>query len=364
MASFGKKEEKKPTEKPKDLAGLLAQVNKACKEEGETEPALRMLFDNAATNVVPITTGSLALDAAIGIGGFPRGRIIEIYGPEASGKTTLTLATIAAEQAAGGVCAFLDMEHAMDPKLMVGCGIDTTKLIFSQPKHGEQCFDILRMIVESGKVSLVVVDSVAAMTPKKELEGEMEDANMGEQARMMGKGLRKISGLTNQTKTTVIFINQLREKIGVMFGSPETTPGGKALKFYASVRLDVRKKEVLTDSSQKVIGNNVKVKVVKNKVSNPFAETHVNIIFGKGVDNSKDIAELGEKFGLIKKAGSFYQYLDNPKSNGIPNFSNWLRENPLLLKEITAKIGEAIAKSKGAFTPDSNPEVDGEEPAE
>ena len=362
--AFGKKEEKKPLEKPKDLASLMSQVNKVCKDDGDSEPALKMLFDNATTNVIPISTGSLALDSAIGIGGFPRGRIIEIYGPEASGKTTLTLATIAAEQAAGGTCAFLDMEHAMDPKLMVGCGIDITKLLFSQPKHGEQCFDILRMIVESGKVSLVVVDSVAAMTPKKELEGEMEDANMGEQARMMGKGLRKISGLTNKTKTTVIFINQLREKIGVMFGNPETTPGGKALKFYSSVRLDVRKREPITDSSKKVIGNNVKVKVVKNKVANPFAEVFVNIIFGKGVDNGKDIAELGEKFGIIKKTGSFYQYGDNPKANGLDNFSNFLRDNPAVLKEITAKISAEIAASKQDFTPQDNPETDGEEPAE
>lgn len=315
---------------------------------------------DSKSDVEVSSTGSIALDNALGVGGLPKGRIVEIFGPEASGKTTITLVTIAKCQANGGRCAFIDAEHALSPALATGCGVDWDSLLFAQPNSGEQSLDVVCKLVESGKVDIVVVDSVAALTPQAELDGDMDSVQMGAQARMLGKGLRKIKGAASKSHCIVIFINQLREKLGVMFGNPETTPGGKALKFFSSVRLDVRRKESIT-KNKKIIGNSLRVKVVKNKVAIPHEVAEFDLYFGKGIDNTKDVIVIGAELGVITKKGSgFYQYDDNVKANGLNNFIEKMDEFGKR-EEIEAAVYKAMADSPvvRAVPDDSEEDDDG-----
>lgn len=284
-----------------------------------------------------ISTGSLTLDVALGIGGLPRGRVIEIYGPESSGKTTLSLQAIAECQKAGGTAAFIDAEHALDPIYAEKLGVNLKDLIVSQPDTGEQALEVTDMLVRSGAVDLVVVDSVAALTPKAEIEGEMGDSHMGLQARLMSQALRKITGNINRSNCMVIFINQIRMKIGVMFGSPETTTGGNALKFYASVRLDIRRIGAVKEGDE-IVGNETRVKVVKNKVAPPFRQAEFNIMYGLGVDRQSEIIDLGVKLELVDKAGSWYSYKGDRIGQGKANVARYLRENPEISNEIEAQI--------------------------
>jgi recombination protein RecA len=289
--------------------------------------------------VEAIPTGSLSLDLALGVGGIPRGRVTEIYGPEASGKTTLAQHIVAEAQKMGGVCAFIDMEHALDPAYAACCGVDVDELYIAQPDTGEQALEIGETLVRSGAVDVVVVDSVAALVPRAEIEGDMGDATMGMQARLMSQALRKLSGAIKQTNTAVIFTNQLRMKIGVMFGSPETTTGGRALKFYASVRLDMRRIESIK-VGQEVVGNRVRVRVVKNKVAAPFRVAEFDIMYNEGIAKVGDILDLGVKIDLITKRGSFYSYGETRLGQGRENAKNYLRENPEMASEIEAGIRE------------------------
>jgi len=290
---------------------------------------------NQIVEVIP--TGSIALDIALGIGGLPRGRIVEIYGPESSGKTTLTLHAIANAQAAGGICAFIDAEHAFDAEYAKKLGVDIDALLVSQPDTGEQALEIMDMLIRSGALDLVVVDSVAALVPRAEIEGEMGDSHMGLQARLMSQALRKITGALHQSKTTAIFINQLREKIGVFFGSPETTTGGKALKFYASVRLDIRRIETLKDG-QDAVGNRTRVKVVKNKMAPPFKQAEFDIIYGTGISREGSLIDLGAEVGIVKKSGAWYTYEADQLGQGKENARTFLIDNPDLANEIEGKI--------------------------
>jgi recombination protein RecA len=329
------KEKVKTKEEIEDLDSVLKEINGKdgglIKLGGETD------------KVESLTTGSISLDRAIGIGGFPRGRIIEIYGPEASGKTTIALGAIAEAQRAGHKVAFLDMEHALDPKMARGIGVDWDKLLFSQPNYGEQCLDIACKLVATGKLAIVVIDSVAALIPKVELDGEMDDVQMGAMAKMMAKGLRKLVPVCQETGTMVIFINQLREKLGVMFGNPETTPGGKALRFAASVRLDVRRKEQIKDG-ERVLGNHLKVKVVKNKVAEPHHVAEVDLYFGKGIDNLKDVIESAIELNIIIKKGSSYFEYGDIKAAGKDKLISALNAEPAKRKEledgVRARFGE------------------------
>ena len=284
-----------------------------------------------------ISTGSLGLDIALGIGGFPKGRVIEIYGPESSGKTTLTLQTIAECQKNGGIAAFIDAEHALDPIYAEKLGVNLDQLLVSQPDNGEQALEVTDMLVRSGAVDLVVVDSVAALTPKAEIDGDMGDSHMGLQARLMSQALRKISGNINRSNCMVIFINQIRMKIGVMFGSPETTTGGNALKFYASVRLDIRRIGSVK-SGEEIIGSETRVKVVKNKVAPPFKQAEFNILYGQGVDRLSEIVDLGVKQGLIDKAGAWYSYKGDKIGQGKANAGKYLEDNPAIAEEIEQQI--------------------------
>ncbi|WNM26254.1 recombinase RecA [Demequina capsici] len=287
--------------------------------------------------VEAIPTGSLALDIALGIGGLPRGRIVEIYGPESSGKTTVALHAVASVQRAGGVAAFIDAEHALDPEYARKLGVDTDNLIVSQPDTGEQALEIADILVRSGGIDILVIDSVAALVPKAEIEGEMGDSHVGLQARLMSQALRKITGALNNTGTTAIFINQLREKIGVFFGSPETTTGGKALKFYASVRLDVRRIETLKDGTDPV-GNRTRVKVVKNKMAPPFKQAEFDILYGHGISSEGGIIDLGVEHGFVKKSGAWYTYEGDQLGQGKENARNFLKDNPQLAQEIERKV--------------------------
>ena len=284
-----------------------------------------------------IPTGSIALDVALGIGGLPRGRIIEIYGPESSGKTTVALHAIANAQKAGGICAFIDAEHALDPEYAKKLGVDIDALLVSQPDTGEQALEIMDMLIRSGALDLVVVDSVAALVPRAEIEGEMGDSHVGLQARLMSQALRKITGALHQSKTTAIFINQLREKIGVFFGSPETTTGGKALKFYSSVRLDVRRIETLKDG-QEAVGNRTRVKIVKNKVAPPFKQAEFDIIYGVGISREGSLIDLGVECDVIKKSGAWFTYEGDQLGQGKENARAFLIDNPDLANEIEQKI--------------------------
>lgn len=306
--------------------------------------AIMKLGDTTNQKVDVIPTGCLTLDLALGIGGVPRGRVIEIYGPESSGKTTVSLHIIAEAQKMGGTAAFIDAEHALDPSYAEKLGVVLKDLYISQPDNGEQALNICDMLVRSGGVDIVVVDSVAALTPKAEIDGEMGDSHVGLQARMMSQALRKLTGAINKSNTTVIFINQLRDKIGVVYGSPETTAGGKALKFYASVRLDVRKGEAIKDGAN-VIGNKTKVKVVKNKLAPPFKVAEFEIIYGKGISKTGCIVDLALQFGIIKKSGSWFAYNDEKIGQGKENTKVYLEANPELYKEIEEKIKAAVSSS-------------------
>ncbi len=299
------------------------------------------LGERAATPIEVIPTGSIALDVALGIGGLPRGRVVEIYGPESSGKTTVALHAVANAQAAGGVAAFIDAEHALDPDYARSLGVDTDALLVSQPDTGEQALEIADMLVRSGALDVIVIDSVAALVPRAEIEGEMGDSHVGLQARLMSQALRKITGALNNSGTTAIFINQLREKIGVMFGSPETTTGGKALKFYASIRLDVRRIETLKDGTD-AVGNRTRVKVVKNKVAPPFKQAEFDIVYGQGISREGSLIDVGVEQGLIKKSGAWYTYDSDQLGQGKENVRNFLRDNPDLADEIEKKIKEKL----------------------
>ena len=288
-----------------------------------------------------IPTGSISLDVALGIGGLPRGRIVEIYGPESSGKTTVALHAVANAQRAGGIAAFIDAEHALDPDYAKKLGVDTDQLLVSQPDTGEQALEIMDMLIRSGAIDIVVVDSVAALVPRAEIEGEMGDSHVGLQARLMSQALRKITGALNQAKTTAIFTNQLREKVGVMFGSPETTSGGKALKFYASVRLDVRRIETLKDGTD-AVGNRTRVKVVKNKMSPPFKVAEFDILYGVGISREGSLIDLGVEQGIVRKAGAWYTYEGDQLGQGKENARTFLKENPDAANEIEKKIKEKL----------------------
>jgi recombination protein RecA len=299
------------------------------------------LGERATVPIEVIPTGSIALDVALGIGGLPRGRVVEIYGPESSGKTTVALHAVANAQAAGGVAAFIDAEHALDPDYARALGVDTDALLVSQPDTGEQALEIADMLIRSGALDVIVIDSVAALVPRAEIEGEMGDSHVGLQARLMSQALRKITGALSNSGTTAIFINQLREKIGVMFGSPETTTGGKALKFYASIRLDVRRIETLKDGSD-AVGNRTRVKVVKNKVAPPFKQAEFDIVYGQGISREGSLIDVGVEQGLIKKSGAWYTYDSDQLGQGKENVRSFLRDNPDLADEIEKKIKEKL----------------------
>ncbi|ARQ06759.1 recombinase RecA [Macrococcoides canis] len=303
--------------------------------------AVMKLGDRTDRNVSTVSSGSITLDSALGVGGYPKGRIIEIYGPESSGKTTVALHAIAEVQRQGGVAAFIDAEHALDPVYAKNLGVDIENLYLSQPDHGEQGLEIAEAFVRSGAVDIIVVDSVAALTPKAEIEGEMGDSHMGLQARLMSQALRKLSGSVSKSNTIAIFINQVREKIGVMFGNPETTPGGRALKFYSSVRLEVRRAEQLKQG-QDIVGNRTKIKVVKNKVAPPFKVAEVDIMYGKGISREGEIVDLGAEYEVLQKSGAWYSYDGERIGQGRENIKTYLKENPEVRDEIDQKIRKAM----------------------
>jgi recombination protein RecA len=299
------------------------------------------LGDETRAPLEVIPTGSIALDVALGLGGLPRGRVVEIYGPESSGKTTVALHAVASAQRMGGIVAFIDAEHALDPEYAKALGVDTDALLVSQPDSGEQALEIADMLIRSGALDLIVIDSVAALVPRAEIEGEMGDSHVGLQARLMSQALRKMTGALNNSKTTAIFINQLREKIGVMFGSPETTTGGRALKFYSSVRLDVRRIETLKDGTD-MVGNRTRVKVVKNKVAPPFKQAEFDIMYGKGISREGGLIDVGVEAGIVRKAGAWYTYDGDQLGQGKENSRNFLRDNPDLANELEKKILEKL----------------------
>ncbi|MDP1660149.1 MAG: recombinase RecA [Methylotenera sp.] len=319
--------------KSKALTAALAQIEK---QFGKGS-IMRMGDSDIGEDIQAVSTGSLGLDIALGIGGLPRGRVIEIYGPESSGKTTLTLSVIAQMQKTGGVAAFIDAEHALDPQYAAKLGVNVPDLLISQPDTGEQALEIVDMLVRSGSVDIVVVDSVAALTPRAEIEGEMGDSHMGLQARLMSQALRKLTGNIKRTNTMVIFINQIRMKIGVMFGNPETTTGGNALKFYASVRLDIRRTGAIKKGDE-VIGSETRVKVIKNKVAPPFKQAEFDILYGEGISREGEIIELGANLKLVEKAGSWYSYNGEKIGQGKDNAREYLRAHPAIANEIDAKI--------------------------
>lgn len=322
-------------EKRKALEQVVSQI-----EKQHGKGSIMRLGENYATHVDVIPTGCMALDMALGIGGIPRGRIVEIYGPESSGKTTVALHIIAEAQKMGGTAAFIDAEHALDPTYASRLGVDLQNLYVSQPDNGEQGLEIADTLVRSGALDVIVVDSVAALTPKAEIDGEMGDNHIGLQARLMSQALRKLAGITNKTKTCVIFINQLREKVGVMFGSPETTPGGKALKFYASIRLDVRKIDTIKDGSDSV-GNRTRIKVVKNKMAPPFKTAEFDIIYGAGISKEGSVLDIASDMGIVEKSGSWFAYGGSKIGQGKENARNYLVNNPDVMEEIVGKIKAA-----------------------
>jgi recombination protein RecA len=303
--------------------------------------SLMKLGDAAAINVAAIPTGALSLDLALGIGGIPRGRVVEIYGPESSGKTTVALHAVAEAQKLGGIAAFIDAEHALDPQYARALGVDINELLVSQPDNGEQALEIADMLIRSNAVDIIVVDSVAALTPRAEIDGEMGDSHVGLQARLMSQALRKLSGSLHRSNTCAVFINQLREKIGVMFGSPETTPGGRALKFYSSVRLDVRRIETLKDGTD-AVGNRVRVKVVKNKVAPPFRQAEFDIIYGEGISKEGSLIDVGVEEGIIRKAGAWYTYEGDQLGQGKENARTFLKEHLDTALEIEKRVKEKL----------------------
>ncbi len=336
------KDSSKDPGKEKALNAALAQI-----ERQFGKGSMMRLGDNDRQAIPAISTGSLGLDIALGIGGLPRGRIVEIYGPESSGKTTLTLQVIAEAQRAGGSCAFIDAEHALDPVYAAKLGVDVENLLVSQPDTGEQALEICDMVVRSGALDVVVIDSVAALTPKAEIEGEMGDSHMGLQARLMSQALRKMAGVIKNSNTLVIFINQIRMKIGVMFGSPETTTGGNALKFYSSVRLDIRRIGTIKEGDE-VVGNETRVKVVKNKVSPPFRQAEFQIMYGEGIFHLGEVIDLGVKLGLVDKSGAWYAYQGEKIGQGKKNVAAYLQDNPAIAQEIETGIR---ARSLGGDAP-------------
>ncbi|GHT72681.1 protein RecA [Bacteroidia bacterium] len=338
-----KEKEVKETAAPnaEKLKALRAATDKIEKSYGKG--SIMKMGDNAVEEVAVISTGSVGLNVALGVGGYPRGRVIEIYGPESSGKTTLAIHAIAEAQKAGGIAAFIDAEHAFDRFYAEKLGVDIENLWISQPDSGEQALEITEQLIRSSAIDIIVIDSVAALTPKAELEGEMGESKMGLQARLMSQALRKLTAAINKTNTTCIFINQLRDKIGVMYGSPETTTGGNALKFYASIRLDIRKVTAIKDGEE-VKGNQTRVKVVKNKVAPPFRKAEFDIMFGEGISKIGELVDTGADLGIVKKSGSWYSYNDTKLGQGRDAAKDCLRDNPELAEEIEAKIMEALKK--------------------
>ncbi len=325
--------EKDGMDKEKALESALSQIERAFGKGS----IMKLGQQGAAIDIEAVSTGSIGLDIALGIGGLPKGRIIEIYGPESSGKTTLALHVIAEAQKNGGICAFVDAEHALDPGYARKLGVDLDELLISQPDAGEQALEITDTLVRSGAISVVVVDSVAALTPKAELEGDMGDHQVGAQARLMSQAMRKLTGSISRSKCMVIFINQIRMKIGVMFGSPETTSGGNALKFYSSVRLDIRRIGAIKDRDE-VVGNQTRVKVIKNKVAPPFRQVEFDIMYGKGISKTGEMIDLGVKAGVVDKSGSWFSYGDQRIGQGRENAKTFLMENPEIMAEIESQI--------------------------
>ncbi len=336
-------------EKALDLA--LAQIDKQF-----GKGSVMRLGERPVVQTAVITTGSIALDVALGVGGLPRGRVIEIYGPESSGKTTVALHAVANAQRAGGIAAFIDAEHALDPEYARALGVDTDALLVSQPDTGEQALEIADMLIRSGALDIIVIDSVAALVPRAEIEGEMGDSHVGLQARLMSQALRKITGILSNSGTTAIFINQLREKIGVMFGSPETTTGGRALKFYASVRLDVRRIESLKDGTD-VVGNRTRVKVVKNKVAAPFKQAEFDIMYGKGISREGSLIDVGVEQSIIRKSGAWYTYDGDQLGQGKEKAREFLKENPDVAAEIEKKILEKLGVGQTTGDAAGGPEL-------
>lgn len=351
-------EAQKDSNREKALTAALSQI-----ERQFGKGSMMRLGDKGKEAIPSISTGSLGLDIALGIGGLPRGRIVEIYGPESSGKTTLTLQVIAECQRNGGTCAFIDAEHALDPIYAGNLGVDVENLLVSQPDTGEQALEICDMIVRSGAVDVVVIDSVAALTPKAEIEGDMGDSHMGLQARLMSQALRKMTGNIKNSNTLVIFINQIRMKIGVMFGSPETTTGGNALKFYASVRLDIRRIGAIKEGDE-VVGSETRVKVVKNKVAPPFRQTEFQIMYGTGIYRMGEVIDLGVKLNLVDKSGAWYAYNGEKIGQGKKNAANYLEQNPEIAKELEAKIraqslgGAVLGGAEASVEMDETDEVE------
>ena len=354
--------EKASLEKQKALEAALGQIEKQF-----GKGSVMKLGEFKAMNVEAIPTGALSLDIALGIGGIPKGRIIEVYGPESSGKTTLALHMIAEAQKLGGEAAFIDAEHALDPVYAKHLGVDIDNLIVSQPDTGEQALEIAEALVRSGAIDIIVVDSVAALVPKAEIDGDMGDAHVGLQARLMSQALRKLAGVINKSNSVIVFINQLREKVGIMFGNPETTPGGRALKFYASVRMDIRKIENIKQDGD-VVGNRVRVKVVKNKVAPPFREAEFDIVYGKGISKSGNILDLGINLGLVEKSGSWFGYNGTRIGQGRENAKKYLEDNPEIMKEKKKKIrnnfNEAFEQSLGEEVIDEEQDIEPKEDEE
>ncbi len=340
-----------PQDREKALEAALSQIDRQF-----GKGSVMRLGDDTRAPVEVIPTGSIALDVALGIGGLPRGRIIEVYGPESSGKTTVALHAVANAQRQGGIAAFIDAEHALDPEYAKKLGVDTDALLVSQPDTGEQALEIMDMLIRSGAIDIIVIDSVAALVPKAEIEGEMGDSHVGLQARLMSQALRKITGALNSSGTTAIFINQLREKIGVFFGSPETTTGGKALKFYASVRMDIRRIETLKEGTD-AVGNRTRVKVVKNKMAPPFKQAEFDIMYGVGISREGSLIDMGVDHGIVRKSGSWYTYEGDQLGQGKENSRAFLRDNPDLAQEIEKKIKEKLGIGAQVDAP-ADPTVD------
>lgn len=327
--------------KKKALETALSQI-----EKKYGEGAIMRLGEGNALNIEAIPTGSIALDAATGIGGFPKGRIIEIYGPESSGKTTLALHAVAEAQRAGGEAAFVDAEHALDPIYAHNLGVDVDSLLVSQPDDGEQALEIVEQLARSGALDVIVVDSVAALVPRAEIDGEMGDSHMGAHARLMSQAMRKLAGVISKSNTIIIFINQLREKVGVVFGNPETTTGGRALKFYASIRMDVRRTESLKGTNGEFIGSHTKVKIVKNKVAPPFKTAEFDIMFGEGISRESELVDMAVSMDIMKKSGAWFSYGETRVGQGRENTKQYLRDNPEIANEIESKIREKIEESR------------------